>query len=172
MKLHLLVHAPEDIRRLGPLLGASTEHFESFNGIFRAASIFSNHQAPSRDIARELADQEGLKHRLSGGWWRSEECDGWQQAGVGIRQFFDQSVMLQGLFGWKSEKRVNPGRVKNPDRVLELISFLLQVPSNWRPSRKSLVSRVSTSDRSCPTRILHVLLPSIRITLHLKSGTM
>ncbi|KAJ7443778.1 hypothetical protein B0H11DRAFT_1609174, partial [Mycena galericulata] len=66
-KLHILAHIKADVLRHGPLVGVATEGFESFNGVFHFCSILSNHLAPSRDIARQLAKQEGLKHRLTGG---------------------------------------------------------------------------------------------------------
>jgi hypothetical protein len=69
VKTHLLTHAPSDVRMFGPLLGAITEAFESFNGVFRPCSILSNHRAPSRDIAIQLASQEGVEHRVAGGTW-------------------------------------------------------------------------------------------------------
>ncbi|KAJ7717128.1 hypothetical protein B0H16DRAFT_1433890 [Mycena metata] len=67
-KLHVMAHTRGDILRHGVLLGSATEAFECFNAIFRQCSILSNHLAPSRDIVRQLAHQEGLKHRLTGGW--------------------------------------------------------------------------------------------------------
>jgi hypothetical protein len=69
VKTHLLTHAPSDVRLFGPLLGAITEAFESFNGVFQPCSILSNHRAPSRDIAIQLAAQEGIKHRVASGAW-------------------------------------------------------------------------------------------------------
>ncbi|KAJ6514022.1 hypothetical protein DFH09DRAFT_1099773 [Mycena vulgaris] len=64
IKYHLLVHTDEDLVQFGPLVGVITKIFESFNVVFRHCSVLSNHLAPSRDIARQSADQEGLKHRL------------------------------------------------------------------------------------------------------------
>ncbi|KAG8711711.1 hypothetical protein FRC11_002079, partial [Ceratobasidium sp. 423] len=69
-KFHFLVHLPAYIRQFGPALLFSTERFESFNGVFRAASTFSNRQAPSRDIARRFANMERAKHICSGGFWK------------------------------------------------------------------------------------------------------
>ncbi|KAK1222588.1 hypothetical protein PQX77_014561 [Marasmius sp. AFHP31] len=78
-KFHLLTHLVEDIKRFGPLVGLSTEVFELFNSVFRACSILSNHLAPSRDIALQLADQEGLKQRMSRGWWYLPTLGKWVQ---------------------------------------------------------------------------------------------
>lgn len=102
VKLHLLEHSEEGILAYGPLIGAMTELFECFNAIFRFCSILSNHLAPSRDIARQLADQEGLKHRLTGGWW-PEENDAWRQAGYGVRDYFQTHPVLQKLIGWSAK---------------------------------------------------------------------
>ena len=71
IKYHLLAHLRQDIIRFGPILGSATETFECFNAIFRFCSILSNHLSPSRDIALQLAEQEVLRHFLSGGSWRA-----------------------------------------------------------------------------------------------------
>lgn len=89
IKLHLLTHGPDDFLRFGPLLGACTEAFESFNAIFRNCSVFSNHLAPSRDIAVQLARQE--------------------DAGWGVRDYLSTQPMLQGLIGWTPTEMKFPG---------------------------------------------------------------
>ncbi|KAJ7020025.1 hypothetical protein C8F04DRAFT_1214201 [Mycena alexandri] len=105
IKLHLLSHTPEDVVAFGPLIGVMTEMYECFNAVFRYCSILSNHLAPSRDIALQLADQEGLKHRLTGGWWPSETEGEWEQASPAVRAFLHSCPVLQKLVGWT---------VKNP----------------------------------------------------------
>ncbi|KAF7343179.1 hypothetical protein MVEN_01749100 [Mycena venus] len=113
VKYHLLVHIEDDVVKLGPLVGVITEIFESFNAVFRYCSIFSNHLAPSRDIATQLGNQEAMKHRLTGGWWPAHEDDeAWQQAGPGVRHFMEKHPVLQKLLGWSIDKSVNHGEVK------------------------------------------------------------
>ncbi|KAI0741214.1 hypothetical protein C8Q76DRAFT_609125, partial [Earliella scabrosa] len=111
IKLHILVHAPDDIERFGPLLGVITELFELFNGVFRNTSIQSNHQAPSRDIAQQLADQESLEHRMMGGYW-SDSSGGWLRAGPRIRDFIKEHSIVQRLVGWNADHRPAPGSHK------------------------------------------------------------
>ncbi|KAI0082998.1 hypothetical protein BDY19DRAFT_901079, partial [Irpex rosettiformis] len=106
IKLHLQVHARADILRFGPLVGVSTEGFESFNAVFRFCSIFSNHRAPSRDIALQFAEQESMKHRLTGGWWSTDGGNTWTNAGSGVRDTILNQPVLQRLVGWSVPKPV------------------------------------------------------------------
>jgi hypothetical protein len=108
IKLHLLVHSPDDIRRFGPLVGVATEIYECFNAVFRLSSIHSNHLAPSRDIAMQLADQEGLKHRITGGWWLSSNNE-WVRASKNVRNFLLAHPALQNALGWVEKEIDLPG---------------------------------------------------------------
>lgn len=109
IKLHLLVHLKADILRFGPLVGVATEVFECFNAIFRFCSIFSNHLAPSRDIAFQLASQEAMKHRLTGGWWPTADGE-WDRPGSSVREFIHAHPTLQALVGWTSPDTLANGR--------------------------------------------------------------
>ncbi|KAJ7202121.1 hypothetical protein GGX14DRAFT_571015 [Mycena pura] len=111
IKLHLLTHLGEDVTAFGPLIGVMTEVYECFNAVFRYCSILSNHRAPSRDIALQLADQEGHKHRITGGWWPTPEGD-WEQAGPSVRAFLGARPVLQKLVGWTIHNPPTPGSVK------------------------------------------------------------
>ncbi|CAE6440442.1 unnamed protein product [Rhizoctonia solani] len=84
-KFHFLVHLPMYIQRFGPPILFSTERFESFHGIFRAGSIYSNRHAPSRDIANYFVGLDRLKHICSGGYWK--EGDSWVRASSFVREF-------------------------------------------------------------------------------------
>ncbi|KAF8879345.1 hypothetical protein CPB85DRAFT_1497712 [Mucidula mucida] len=99
IKLHLLAHIPDDITSFGPLVGVATEIYECFNAVFRYCSILSNHLAPSRDIALQLADQEGLKHQLIG-------------AGDGVRQYMCEQPVLRKLLGWTEKPALLIGSVR------------------------------------------------------------
>ena len=107
-KLHLLAHLPEDIKRYGPLVGEATETFECFNAVFRFCSVLSNHQAPSRDIALQLADQEGFKQRVTGGWWLDHSGE-WQRSGSGVRGSLRRHTTLRSNLGWAEEATMLSG---------------------------------------------------------------
>lgn len=107
-KLHLLTHLPDDIRRYGPLVGEATETFECFNAIFRFCSVLSNHQAPSRDITIQLADQEAFKQRVTGGWW-PDGSGGWKRVGPGVRSSLERYATLKNNLGWADNAVTPPG---------------------------------------------------------------
>ncbi|KAJ6533199.1 hypothetical protein B0H19DRAFT_1214025 [Mycena capillaripes] len=98
IKLHLLVHIPDDVRRFGPLVRWATEIYESHNTVFRLCSILSNRLAPSRDIALKFASMDRVKHFLSGGYW------------------WDPILLTDPVFqrhlGWAAPPKVLPGFVK------------------------------------------------------------
>ncbi|KAG6818880.1 hypothetical protein H0H93_000679 [Arthromyces matolae] len=110
IKLHLLSHLVEDIRRFGPPILYSTEVFECWNAIFRLCSILSNHLSPSRDIATTLADVERFKHQVSGGWWKKNGV--YVQAGRCIREFLFTNHELQRRLGWADTSKARAGLVK------------------------------------------------------------
>lgn len=142
-KLHLLAHLREDIIRFGPLVGVSTEAFECFNAIFRFCSIYSNHLAPSRDISRQLASQESLKHRVTGGWWRLDpKKNAWTQAGPLVRDFLHLQPMLQGLLGWHNPKPLTKGWSFLYFISIHISEYIFtcrrsQAPSNEKDSRQA-----------------------------------
>lgn len=107
MKLQILPHIMDDIRRHGPLIGKSTEIFECFNAIFRMCSVLSNHQAPSRDIATKFVSMDRVKHILSGGYWKDGEA--WVQAGPEVRDVLSSQPVIQRHLGWMPPLEPNPG---------------------------------------------------------------
>ena len=107
-KLHLLTHLPNDIKRFGPLVGEATETFECFNAVFRFCSVLSNPQAPSRDIAIQLADQEGFKQRVTGGWWL-DSFERWKRSGPGVRGSLERYKTLKNNLGWADGAVSPPG---------------------------------------------------------------
>jgi hypothetical protein len=107
IKYHLLTHLREDIIRFGPLLGMATETYEAFNAVFRACSVLSNHLAPSRDIAQQLARQESLRHILSGGFWCHDKNGYFKHAGPLVIDFLPKHAFLQNLLGYGRSDNVS-----------------------------------------------------------------
>jgi len=113
MKLQILPHLMDDIRRFGPAIRNSTEIFECFNAIFRLCSILSNHQAPSRDISVKFTSMDRLKHILSGGYWNpSKDRQGeWMRADEKVRQVLINDRTIQRHLGWTPPQKVVPGTI-------------------------------------------------------------
>lgn len=59
----------------------ATEGFESFNAVIRSHSVHSNRHAPSRDIARSMAQCNRVRHLLSGGLFLVHAVDNFSQQG-------------------------------------------------------------------------------------------
>ncbi|KAJ3982098.1 hypothetical protein F5890DRAFT_1416419 [Lentinula detonsa] len=145
MKLHVLTHLPDDVRRFGLVILYSTEIFECWNAIFRMCSVLSNHLSPSHDIAITLSEMEVFKHLVSGGWWRAENGE-MIQAGVKVRQFLVQSPELQRRLGWVSQNQkyvLRPiPRNRQPrlrDSILwEQIYTLYNIPEPHPPSESNM----------------------------------
>ncbi|OAV87109.1 hypothetical protein PTTG_29571, partial [Puccinia triticina 1-1 BBBD Race 1] len=66
-KFHMLLHLPDAILCFGPPPLYATEKFESYNGIFRNASIHSNQNSPGKDIGHAFGDFQNLRHLYFGG---------------------------------------------------------------------------------------------------------
>ncbi|KAF9044483.1 hypothetical protein BJ165DRAFT_1347605, partial [Panaeolus papilionaceus] len=102
IKYHLLAHLTQDIKQFGPLVGVASEVYKAFNGIFRYCSIFSNHLAPSRDIAIQLSAQESVKHILNAGWWIKPglgNTSDWVCPGPSLQRFVLKNAALRSLVG-------------------------------------------------------------------------
>eukprot|EP00731_Ephydatia_muelleri_P021815 Em0014g406a len=71
-KMHLILHLIESFEQYGPTSAFSAERCESFNSDVRAQNIYSNRQAPSRDIGKHFAVLEHVRHIVDGGRYGQE----------------------------------------------------------------------------------------------------
>ncbi|KAJ3509005.1 hypothetical protein NLJ89_g5450 [Agrocybe chaxingu] len=115
IKLHILAHLDQDIERYGPAIRNSTEIFEGFNGVFRLCSVYSNHQAPSRDIAMKFCSMDRLKHFLSGGYWK--EGRAWVKASDNVLKVLQKEPIIQRHLGWVSQPEKVPGEIRMAGRA-------------------------------------------------------
>ena len=107
MKLHVMTHLPEDIRRFGPAGLYIVEGFEGWNRIWRLCSILSNHHSP--DIAIKLCRVERMKRLLSGGFWFGKDSKKYVHAGEAVQVFFESDETLQRRLGWNQAPGAIPG---------------------------------------------------------------
>lgn len=119
-KFHFLVHLPRFIERFGPAILFSTERFEAYNAVFRAASIFSNRQAPSRDIAWTFAGMDRVKHICTGGFWKSSQTGKWVCASRKVQQHILDHPAQARLLGLKSTGDAIPGEYHSMLKLIYL----------------------------------------------------
>lgn len=82
-KVHYFLHLVQSMIDYGPSSAFSAERCESFNSFVRLQNIFSNKQAPSRDIAKHFSVLEHLRYICQGGYYgESERC------GIGLKNLF------------------------------------------------------------------------------------
>lgn len=69
LKVHLLRHLADDIRRFGCALHFETEKGEQFNKYIRDHIYHTNRQHVSKDIAIKFGKEEVVRHMMNGGSW-------------------------------------------------------------------------------------------------------
>ncbi|KAL5491858.1 hypothetical protein EMCRGX_G017223 [Ephydatia muelleri] len=75
LKIHILLHLPDDMLQFGPASTFNTERCESYNAAIRGRNIYANRHAPSKDIATSFAIQESIRFVCSGGHYDAlEKC--------------------------------------------------------------------------------------------------
>ncbi|KAJ7302618.1 hypothetical protein DFH08DRAFT_641770, partial [Mycena albidolilacea] len=158
IKIHLLTHIVEDVIRFGPAIRNSTEIFECFNAIFRLCSILSNHQAPSRDIARKFASMDRLKHILSGGFWKQDNT--WVQAASNVREVLQTMPIIQRHLGWAPPQKIIVGMFPLHNTVthsefvfpwpgtMRFASKQKSPPIRWKETQSASSSNAPASCRS------------------------
>jgi hypothetical protein len=126
-KFHLLLHVTEYIRRFGPAILFSSECFESFNKVFRIASVMSNRLSPSRDIAIYFGDLERVRHVATGGWWKDSESGKWVRGSEDLRLHLRNQPEHARLLGVPVPVDVQPGlcRVEFIMRSLMVFTVIL-----------------------------------------------
>jgi len=112
MKYHLLAHLKDNIIWFRPLVGITLEVFGSFNAIFCYCSIYSNHLAPSHNIACQLSGQEALKRILSGEWWLNQGSRDCVSPGPSVWVFVNENNVLKSLVSWPITEKYIPGECK------------------------------------------------------------
>ena len=108
----------------------STSMFECFNAIFQFCSILSNHLAPSRDIALQLAEQEVLRHFLSGGSWRAvtRGCE-WKEPAPSVSKFLGNNPFLVALLGYGCDATALPRESGAPFPLIFILWKYSNVPT-------------------------------------------
>ncbi|KAI8461060.1 hypothetical protein BY996DRAFT_6429500 [Phakopsora pachyrhizi] len=92
-KFHILLHLSQSVARFGPASLFATEKFESYNGVVRQASIHSNRQSPSQDIANSFMNFSAIRYCLSGGNCISE---------TNVKNLLLKNPTIQNLLGLDS----------------------------------------------------------------------
>ncbi|KAH8923881.1 hypothetical protein BT69DRAFT_1333485 [Atractiella rhizophila] len=145
-KFHLLVHLVDNVRRFGVPINYATEKFESYNGVVRLRSVFSNHQAPGVDIATSFAGYDRVRHIFSGGFWKDKATSQWvcasskvialmrdesyrQMLGLTLPDPWSQSAAGKPPGSWELESRSNL-HISAADTILHKLRPSLHLSSD------------------------------------------
>ncbi|CAK5262380.1 unnamed protein product [Mycena citricolor] len=137
IKIHLLTHIADDIRRFGPPIRSATEIQESYNAVFRLCSVYSNRQAPSRDISTKFASMARMKHLLCGGLWYNADRDHWINAGDAVCRVLQDDATFQQFLGWTKPKDVSPGSISAMPKRIPLRKWTTTHASRYQDSTLS-----------------------------------
>ncbi|KAI8454552.1 hypothetical protein BY996DRAFT_8386361 [Phakopsora pachyrhizi] len=100
-KFHMLIHLSQSIARFGPTSLFSTEKYESYNGVVRQASIHSNRQSPSHDIATSFQNYAALRFFFSGGITQAEPSrSNFVTQSSQVKKLLLNNSNIQKLFGF------------------------------------------------------------------------
>ncbi|KAI8449885.1 hypothetical protein BY996DRAFT_8556781 [Phakopsora pachyrhizi] len=102
-KFHMLIHLSQSIARFGPASLFATEKFESYNGVVCQASIHSNCQSPSPDIANTFLNYSALRYCLSGGYLQTESSRSNISSTYQVKNLLLNTPSIQNLLGLDSQ---------------------------------------------------------------------
>lgn len=139
-KFHFLIHLPAYIRRFGPAIIFSTEHYESFNRVFRLSCIYSSQQGPSQDTCHRFVQLDLVKHIITGGYWYEQELQKWVCAGPFVLSFLCEHPAQGKLLGIKSNE--DPCETNATGQIL-------RVPATSGKSRTQLSNAVDWETTAC-----------------------
>ncbi|KAI8327320.1 hypothetical protein EDC96DRAFT_549720 [Choanephora cucurbitarum] len=98
LKVHLLNHIIDDVKRFGSLLNCHTERSEQFNKFIRKRITYTNRQHPSRDVAVKFGKHFMLQHLVGGGLWIPRNQDYRTLAGPAVSTYFVDHPRERHLF--------------------------------------------------------------------------
>ncbi|KAI8447464.1 hypothetical protein BY996DRAFT_4531569, partial [Phakopsora pachyrhizi] len=80
----------------------ATEKFESYNGVVWQASIHSNCQSPSHDIANNFMNYSALRYCLSGGYLQIESSKSSTSPSKQVKNIILNTPSIQNFLGLES----------------------------------------------------------------------
>ncbi|KAJ6621770.1 hypothetical protein B0H10DRAFT_1945050 [Mycena sp. CBHHK59/15] len=111
----------------GPAVLFSTERYEAYNAVFHACSIYSNCLTPSWDIAWSFVGIDGVKHIVTGGWWRDSRTGVWTCAKPRVLQHILDHPEMAAMVGLPTKAVHEPGVI---------IPYPARKPGEETPERK------------------------------------
>ncbi|KAI8452471.1 hypothetical protein BY996DRAFT_8515030 [Phakopsora pachyrhizi] len=147
-KFHMLIHLSQSIARFGPASLFATEKFESYNGVVCEASIHSNRQSPSRDIANNFLNYSALRYCFSGGYLQTESSRPNISPSYQVKNLLLNTPSIQNLLGVDSQtfkqkprsqdEHHSPARIPLPPiQPLDVLNAVHNGLSEWKKGKNS-----------------------------------